>query len=304
MSFCKDYLTYQLKSNVYFCGKLNLIHMKNIFTILCLLVSGAMIAQIETPAASTSQKVEQVVGLTTVNIEYSRPNVKGRTIFAADGLVPFGKLWRTGANLVTKLSFSSEVTVNGQKLEAGDYALLSTPNADNWEFHFHKYEGRYWSSYAEKEPAVSVTSNTGKYPMAVETFTIAVNNVTDTSADIDFIWDRTICTVKLGVEVDGQVMAAIDRVMAGPSGNDYYNAATYYHKAGKDLNQALAWINKATDVAEPRFWQVRRKALILADLGKKTEAIAAAKLSLDLATKAGNDDYVALNQKSIAEWTK
>jgi len=277
--------------------------MKNIFTLVCLLVTGTMFSQISTPAPSTSQKFEQVVGLTTLNVDYSRPNCKGREIFAPEGLVPHGQIWRTGANTATKLSFSDDVTINGQELKAGDYALLSTPNAKNWQFHFHNYESRSWSSYAEKEPALTVTSNTSTAPMT-ESFTIAVNNVSDTGADIDFMWDNTKCSMKLGVEVDKKVMANIESVMAGPSGGDYYNAASYYHTAGKDLNQALTWINKATDVAEPRFWQVRKKALILADLGKTKEAIKTAQQSLDLATKAGNKDYIALNKKSIAEWSK
>ena len=277
--------------------------MENILTLVCLLLTGTMIAQISTPAASTSQKIEQVVGLTTVNVDYSRPNVKGRDIFSADGLVPHGKLWRTGANRATKISFSDDVTINGNELKAGDYALTSTPNAKNWQFHFHVYEGSSWASYIDREPALSVVAMTSGASMT-ESFTIAINNVTDNSADVDFMWATTKCSFKLGVEVEKRVMADIESVLAGPTGGDYYNAASYYHSAGKDLNQALSWINKATDVAEPKFWQVRRKALILADLGKTEEAIKTAKLSMELATKAGNDDYVAMNKKSIAEWTK
>lgn len=278
--------------------------MKNIFTLVCLLISSAIFSQITTPAASTSQKLEQVVGLTTVMVDYSRPNVKEREIFAADGLVPHGKLWRTGANAVTKLSFSDDVTINGESLKGGDYALLTTPNARNWQFHFYAYDGRSWSSYTEKEPNLTVTSNTSAIPMNVESFTIALNDVKSTGASIDFMWANTKCSLNLGVEVDERVMANIESVMAGPTGGDYYSAASYYHTAGKDLNQALTWINKATDVDEPKFWQVRRKALILADLGKTKEAIKAAEKSMELAMKAGNDDYVAMNKKSIAEWTK
>lgn len=277
--------------------------MKNIFILLCLFVSGMAYGQIETPAPSPFQKVEQKVGLTDVTIEYSRPGVKGRQIFAADGLVPHGKLWRTGANLVTKLSFSDNVTVNGKELKGGDYALLSTPNEGSWAFHFHPYDGRYWSSYAEKEPALTVESVTKKLPMMVESFTIAVNNLSDTGAHIDFMWEKTGSSLDLGVEVDSRVMAAIESTLGGPTPGDYYNAASYYHSAGKDLNQALKWINKATDIKEPKFWQVRRKALILADLGKTKEAISTAKQSMELAMKAGNDDYVAMNKKSIEKWS-
>lgn len=277
--------------------------MKNIFTLLCLFVSGAMFAQISTPAASTSQKFEQVVGLTTVSVDYSRPNAKGRDIFSADGLVPHGKLWRTGANRATKISFSDDVTINGNALKAGDYAITSTPDARNWQIHFHMYESSSWSSYVDKTPAVSVVANTAANQMT-ETFTIGISNVSDTGANIDFMWDKTRCSLQLGVEVDARVMANIESVLAGPTGGDYFNAATYYHTSGKDLNQALTWVNKATDVPEPRFWQVRRKALILADLGRTKDAIKAATKSMELAEKAGNADYVAMNKKSIAEWSK
>ncbi|MBT8232208.1 MAG: DUF2911 domain-containing protein [Saprospiraceae bacterium] len=278
--------------------------MKNIFVLACLLISGVAFSQITTPAASQLCKVEQVVGLTTVNLEYSRPNVKDRTIFAADGLVPHGKLWRTGANRVTKFSFSDDVTINGSELKAGDYAILTTPNADNWQVHFHKLDSPYWTGYTEKEPALTVTALVNQIPWSQETFFISVQNITDNSATIDFLWDNTWVGLQLGVKVDETVMANIEQVLAGPTGGDYYNAASYYHSSGKDLAQALEWINMATDVAEPKFWQVRRKALILADMGKTKEAIKTAKKSMELAMAAGNDDYVAMNKKSIAEWSK
>ena len=116
-------------------------------------------------------------------------------------------------------------------------------------------------------------------------FTISIQEITDNSAVINVFWSTTRVTLDLGVEVDERVMANIESVLAGPSGGDYYNAASYYHSSGKDLAQALEWINKATDVAEPKFWQVRRKALILADMGKKKEAIKTAKMSMELAMK-------------------
>ena len=122
-------------------------------------------------------------------------------------------------------------------------------------------------------------------------------------ATLQFGWDNVVVPVNLTVHTDKEVMSSIERAMAGPSTNDYYAAATYYHDEGKDLKMALKWIEKATAGDSPRFWQVRRKALILADLGMKAEAIAAAKQSLELAKAAGNDDYVRMNEKSIKEWS-
>lgn len=276
--------------------------MKVLLSTVLVMIAGICMAQIETPAPSPSSTVKQVVGLTEVTIDYSRPGVKGRTIFAEDGLVPFGKIWRTGANAVTKIEFSDDVTINGQELGGGAYAILTVPGENSWDVNFYTYDSRSFGSYTEKTPDLSVTAAVSKLPMPMESFTISVHDLSNDGATLNFAWENTWVSLDLGVEVDERVMANIETVLAGPTGNDYFAAASYYHTAGKDLNQALKWINKATDVDEPRFWQVRRKALILADLGKKEEAIAAAELSLQLAEKAGNDDYVRMNKKSIEEW--
>lgn len=278
--------------------------MKIYYILAFLLVSTLSMAQIKTPSASTTSKVEQTVGLTTVNLQYSRPGVKGRTIFAADGLVPHGKIWRTGANQATKITFSDDVTINGKDLKAGAYAVLTKPMANEWTFHFYTHESNSWSSYVDKEPDLITTSKVEAMPFKMETFTISIQDVKTESASIEFLWASTMVALDLGVNVDERVMSNIDQVLGGPTPGDYYNAANYYHSSGKDLNKALEWVSKATDVAEPRFWQVRRKALILADLGRKKEAIEVAKKSLMLAEKAGNDDYIKMNNDSIAEWSK
>ncbi len=279
--------------------------MKNLFATLFMIsvLALSVNAQIRTPAASPFCKMTQTVGLTDITVEYSRPSMKDRTIFASNGLVPYGKVWRTGANSVTKITFSDDVKVGGKELEKGSYALLTVPGSSQWTIQLYKHESTNWGSYVEKDPDAKVTVealNMGD--IKVETFMIDINNIRNNSASLNFIWESTFVAVPVEVEVDSKVTADIKRVMAGPSGNDYFAAATYYHEAGKDLKQALAWIQKATSVENPRFWQVRREALILADLGKHKEAIAVAKKSMVLAKEAGNDDYVKMNEKSIAEW--
>jgi len=278
--------------------------MKRILLLSFLLAGLTAFGQIKTPASSSSCKTTQVIGLTDFTVEYSRPSVKGRSIFANDGLVKLGQLWRLGANRVTKMSFSTDVALNGSALEAGDYAVLATPTASEWTFHFYTYDSGSWSSYKELDPVLSVSSPT--YPMGekVETFMITPDEHTDSGANIYFLWDKTMVALGVTTEVDGTVMKNIETVMNGPSANDMYQAATYYHKNGKDLKQALTWITKATAGDSPRFWQVRRKALILADLGKTKDAISAAKLSQELAQEAGNMEYVEMNKKSIMEWSK
>lgn len=259
--------------------------------------------QIQTPAASPSAELKQTVGLTDVTIVYSRPSAKGRTLFAADGLAPFDKPWRLGANAATKFSFSEDVKIGGQKLKAGDYAVLATPGASEWKFMFYTYETGNWGSYVDKAPAAAVTARPDNWDYNVETMLFAINDVTANGANIQLFWGKTAVSMALEVNTDEQVMASINKVMSGPSENDYYNAAVYYHDSGKDLNKAMEWIDKATAGGEPRFWQVRRKALIYADAGKTEEAIKAAKQSMELAEKAGNEEYVRMNKKSIEEWT-
>lgn len=277
--------------------------MKNLFGIILMAFLAVSVnAQIKTPAPSPKQTLTQDVGLTTVTVEYSRPSMKERTIFGQDGLVPYGKMWRTGANQATKISFSTPVTVNGSTLSAGDYAVTTVPGANEWRMNFYTYDKSSWSAYRDANPVASLTINPQSTKQTYETFTINFGNLRDNSARMDLAWANTKVSVKVEVAFDEEVMAAIERTLSGPTPNDYYQAATYYHKSGKDLNQALVYIRKATDVEKPKFWQVRREALILADLGKRDEAIKAANQSMELARAAGNDDYVRMNQKSISSW--
>jgi hypothetical protein len=276
---------------------------KLLLNVFALALTVSSFAQISTPAASPGAQITQAVGLTEIMVDYSRPAMKGRTIFAADGLVPFGKIWRTGANGATKITFGQDAKVGGEAVKAGDYALLTVPNAKDWTFMLYPYEGRSWNSYTEKEAAAKFMVPTTKTAMPVESFTIGVNNVTSNGATIDFMWANTMVSVPVEVEVHELVMADIKRMTAGPSTNDYYAAASYLHDSGTDNALALEFIQKATSGENPGFWMVRREALILADLNRTQEAIAAAKRSLAMAKEAGNDDYVRMNESSIAEWT-
>jgi hypothetical protein len=279
--------------------------MKNLFAALFLVAFTAFSAeaQINTPSASPSAKVMQTVGLTDITIEYSRPSAKGRTIFGDDALVPNGKLWRTGANAVTMISFSNDVMLEGKELKAGKYAVLTLPTAAAWTIHFYAHESNNWSTYTEETPILAVTVNPIAVKEFTESFTIAVDDLMSYGATLNIKWANKVIPIKLGTHADDLVMASIAQVMAGPSRSDYYNAANYYFTAGKDLNQALEWMNKAIDENDMKFWQVKVKSEILGALGRKEEAIKTAKMSLDLATKAGNNDYVKMNTDNIKKWS-
>ena len=267
-----------------------------------LVYTNTLDAQIVSPSASVTTELKTKVGLTDVTILYSRPSMKGRGIFGKE-VVPFGATWRTGANSVTKLSFSEDVKLGGAEVKKGDYALLTVPNAAEWKVMVYKYETSNWASYVEKTPAVSFSAATKSLGENVESFTMDVNNYTNESATIDISWEKTKVSLPLTVNTDAKVMASIDKVMAGPSGADLYAAGAYYHDAKKDLNKALEWVQKA-NALNPQYWTLRKESLILADLNRKAEAIAVATKSLELAKKAANDDYIRMNEASIAAWKK
>ncbi len=261
-------------------------------------------AQIKTPAPSPKSVVTQTVGLTDVTIEYSRPSMKGRTLFSADGLVPFGKVWRTGANAATKITFGDDVTVEGEALEAGSYALFTTPGATSWDVHFFPHTTNSAGGYGEATAAAVVSVTPQKMPFELETFLISFDELKSNSGVLELIWGNTVVPVKIGVNTDEQAMASIEKTLAGPTANDYYSAGVYMANKGENLEQALSYIQKRTHGEKPGFWQVRQEAEVLAKMGKYKKAIEAAEKSLALAETAGNMDYIKINKNNIAKWAK
>ena len=278
--------------------------MKKLFLLMLVFtLSFSVNAQIETPAPSPAAKIEQKVGLTDVSVEYSRPSMRGRVIFG--NLVPFGKIWRTGANSRTKITFSDDVMVGGTELKAGSYAILTIPQADKWEVIFYTDHagGGAPAELDETKVAARVTENVQPMEMDIQSFTISLDDVTSNSAVIGMLWEKAYVGVKFEVPTDKTVMASIESTLSGPSFNDYYGAAVYFLSEGKDIAKAKEWIDKAMSMTkEPRFWQLRQQSLIYAASGDKKGAIEIAKKSLAAATEAGNDDYIKMNNESIAEW--
>jgi len=260
--------------------------------------------KISTPQPSSLGKISQRVGLTDIDIAYSRPGVKGRTIFGE--LVAFGKIWRTGANSNTKITFSSDVMMDGQTLKAGSYGLYSIPNKDTWEIIFYSEADKNGvpRDWDDNKIAAKTTVKVGSMPMNIETFTIAFNDVTSTSTIIGLLWEKTYVGIKIEVPTDQMVSATIDAVMAAsPKAGDYYNAAIYYSQQDKDLKKANEWMEKAMSMIEkPGFWQLRQQSLIYAKIGETEKAIATAKKSLEGAKAAKNEAYIKMNSESLKEW--
>jgi hypothetical protein len=281
---------------------------KIIFLLATLIANYVIHAQVKTPQPSPHSTVSQVVGLTDVTLDYSRPSAKGRTIFG--DLVPFGKLWRTGANANTTVSFSEDVVINGATLKKGKYALYTTPKAEVWEVVFYSDTDNWGTpeEWNEKSVALRTTATPVTLGNSVESFTLSVNNLTNDSASLDIAWEKTLVSVKFQVPTQKTAMASIEKTLAGPSAGDYFSAAQYYFQSNGDLNKALEYVNKALSMVKAGddvpYWQLRLKSLVQAKLGDKKGAIDTAKLSLAAAEKGKNEDYVKMNNDSIKEWSK
>ncbi len=280
--------------------------MRKIIYVLAMIIANYVSeAQVKTPQPSPKSTLTQVVGLTNVEIVYSRPSAKGRDVF--NNLVPFGKLWRTGANENTTISFSDDVVIDGKTLPKGKYALFTTPRADSWEVFFYKSTDNWGNpeTWDETKVALKTSVKSEHLDRNVESFTIGINNLDNNFAHLELSWEKTIVAVKFEVPTAKTAMASIDKVMAGPTAGDYFSSAQYLLNSNGDMTKALTYINKALDMNKDKpFWYTRLKSLIQAKQGDKSGAIETAKISLAAAEAAKNQDYVKMNKDSIAEWSK
>lgn len=261
-------------------------------------------AQVQTPQSSPHVKVTQTIGLTEVNIDYSRPSVKDREIFGE--LVPFEEIWRTGANQNTTISFSDDVVINGKSLSAGTYSIFTKPGKEAWEVYFYK-DIENWGvprDWDESKIAIETEAKAVQIPVKMESFTIFFDHLKDNSADLVFIWENTVVSVNVEVPTEEKAMESIKNTMSGePTVNDYFAASSYYLSQEKDLKQALEWMNKGIKMnkKEPPFYILLQKAKIQAKLGMKKEAIKTSQKSLEGAKKADNAHYISENQKLLKE---
>jgi hypothetical protein len=277
--------------------------MKKLIVVLSLmLVATTVKAQIDAPQPSPSAKAMQTVGLTEVTLEYSRPAKRGRDIFGE--LVPFDKLWRTGANSNSMITFSDDVKFAGTDVEAGTYAVYTKPGKKEWTVMLYNDTSNWGNprTWDEDKVVATATVETKKLKNEVESWTMAINEVSMEGAHLQMMWDETLVAVPFSVPTAAKTQASIDKVMAGPSADDYYSAATFYLDANKNLQQAHEWISEALEARPEAYWMHRKKSLIEAKMGNKSAAIASAKTSLTLAEEAKNMDYVKLNTDSLKEW--
>lgn len=284
--------------------------------ILALVITCNAFGQIDTPRPSPQGKVTQTVGLTDIAIEYSRPGVKDRTIFG--GLLAYGEIWRTGANSATTISFSDDVKLEGNSVPAGEYALYTIPGKEEWTIIIYKDVslGGNVADYDQANELVRFKVAPQKLPMKIETLTFDVGDIRNTSAKISLMWEETKVDIKLEVEYDSIIMADIKEKMENPlaqAATLYIQSANYYFNEGKDLNQALEWMNKGLEISTSsfNFFNIHRKSMIQAELGDYKGATATAKDAHKLGEEASGGAKIFYNDvvkgqldENMAKWGK
>lgn len=271
-----------------------------------LILPGNLLAaeeKVEFPSASQHAVVKQRVGLTDVEIDYSRPNKNNREIFG--GLVPFDKMWRTGANDPTRIKFSGAVKLGEKDVPAGEYLVYTIPGANEWTIILSKdLKAESVADYKQEADVARITAKPTVLATPVETFTIGLEDLRANSANFYLEWDKARVPVKLTTDDVEQVMTQIEAAVKGSKGLDprfYYSAAAFYYDQNKDLPQALKWVDLAIEKNPKAYFMFYRKAQIQAKLGNKQEAIAAAEKSTELlrAQPAPDESAIRNNQQLI-----
>lgn len=273
-----------------------------LFSLLLLGAISLSTAQIDAPQPSPAATVMQKVGLTDVTLEYSRPAMKGREIFGE--LVPYDKLWRTGANKNTMISFSDDVMVMGKEVKAGTYAVFTKPGKKSWDVYLYT-DTNNWGTpgkWDDSKVAAKLNVRTERLKDTHESWTMAIGEMSMDKAHLQMMWENTRVQIPFTVPTAAKTQASIDKVMAGPSANDYYQAAIFYLDTDKDMKKAHEWISKAVEMRPEAFWMHTRKALIEEKMGDKAAAIATAKKALKQAESRPNADYVKINKDNLKRW--
>lgn len=283
--------------------------MKKIIVTAFLAMSLSTFAQVNVPQASPKVEIEQVVGLTEIELEYARPGMKDRVVFGE--MVPYGKVWRTGANENTTIQFSDDVSINGKPLPKGKYALYTVPNKDNWDVIFYQ-DTENWGvpqNWDDKKVVLKVRADISTVEKPIEYLNIAVNPLNNNRGELVIGWEKTQAIVYFEVPTQKKALQSIEEGLnANATARDYYSAAQYLYSEGIDVDKALSYMEHSIKMSggdeEAPFYVLRQKALIQAAIGDKQGAIVSAKRSSESAKKAGNEEYIKMNEKSIEEWSK
>ena len=278
--------------------------MKKLTFIVCFSVVSALSAQLNHPKASPLTTTNQEVGLTLIKVEYSRPAVRGRKIFG--GLVPYGRIWRMGANASTKITFESDVTIMGNILAKGTYALYAFPEAEVWEIVFHKnltHWGDGRRDYDPNEDALRINVVPMETYSFQENFLITFDTIDHNKLSFILRWESTEINIPINVDTHGQMEVEIAKQLVdNPTAQTYYEAARYYQEQNIKYETALKYLELAIEMGGDNYYFHRVKSLVEAALGNYESAISSAQRSMELAAQEDKDEFVRMNDKNIGLW--
>jgi len=280
--------------------------LKYLIFILFTFFSSVLAAQLEYPKISPFTKLEQEVGLTKITVLYSRPGAKGRKVIG--GLVPFGRIWRVGANESTKFTADTDLTIMGNYLRKGTYALYAFPYEDYWEVVFHQ-NTEHWgdgrAAYDPAEDAFRIRIKPNQIPYYQENFLITFDEISHNAINMLWIWEHTLIKIPISVDTDTKMRQLItSSIEKNPSAQTYYEAARYLQEQGKSYEEALSYLNKAIELGGDTYYFYRVKSLVEAGMDDYTSAIISAQKSMELAEKEGKDEFVRMNAQNIVDWKK
>ena len=274
--------------------------MQKLFILLSIFLTFPVLtAQLKSPVASPRANLSQNIGLVNISVDYSRPSKKGRTIFG--NLVPYNKIWRTGANQATTFSVSDDIKINNQLVPKGEYHIYSVPREKRLDLIIYNKTDN-WGSLKEFDESLIVARVVSEFielPFSVETFEISFDNISNNGSTINIIWDNKLAIYYLDALTKDKMITNIESVLLkNPKPSDFQKAAVYYYEEGLDKEKAFKWINKAFEsYKDPKYWQLRVKALIYNYYGMEKEALKIAKEGLKQAKKSGAPD--GLNAMSL-----
>lgn len=259
----------------------------SMLTLALLVVIGASAQELKLPVLSPTTTISQEFSTSKMEIVYSRPSMRGRKIFG--DLVPFGSVWRTGANASTKITFGEEVEIGSIRIPVGVYSLYTIPGQTEWEVIFNK-STESWGAfgYDSKDDIVRLKVTPTTAPIPTETFTITIANITYSSCSIDLAWENTLVSIPVKANNQDRLMTSIDKAINNPI-IPYQQAATYYYETNQHLDKALLYATKAAEKNPKGYWLFMLKARIAAKLGKKEVAIEAANKTIEVAKGTGGE---------------
>ncbi len=268
--------------------------MKKLFFSCFVLAATIATAQIKMPAPSSTQTIKQDFGMANIELTYSRPSIKGRTIFG--DLVPYGKVWRTGANNATIIKFNDPAEINGKKIDTGSYALYTIPNEGSWEIILNKGTSNWGTNgYKDSDDVMRFKVPVKQTNASVETFTMQFANVKSQSLELHIMWDKTAIVIPINANIKDRLRAQLEKALSGEN-KPYWQAAQFYNEYDKNNTKALENITAAVQANPKAYWMWIYKAKIELAMGNKKAAMESSQKSLALAKEDKNDDYVKMNE--------